>query len=82
VVATIENGQIVDRERRDKLGHTHFADEHHTHPSGERHGFDPAAQDRHSRMAATIADCQALICGGTLAPALRLVQCRCGRGRV
>lgn len=66
VIATIENGQIVARERRDKLGHAHFANEPHAHDHqpGERHGFDPASQDRHARMAAAIADCEALLCRG------------------
>jgi predicted Fe-Mo cluster-binding NifX family protein len=66
LVVTIEDGQIVQRERRDKLGHAHFANEpdNHDHQPGERHGFDPAAQDRHARMAASIADCEVLLCRG------------------
>lgn len=76
VVATIENGQIIDRERRDKLGHAHFSNEphEHDHRSGERHGFDPAAQDRHARMAAAIADCDVLLCGGMGAGAYQSMQ--------
>lgn len=63
VVATIENGQIVGRERRDKSGHTHFANEpHEADPRG--HGFDPAAQNRHVRMVEAIADCEVLLCRG------------------
>jgi predicted Fe-Mo cluster-binding NifX family protein len=65
LVVTVENGQIVYRQQRDKLGHAHFADEPHTEPSpGQPHGFDPASQNRHVRMAEAIADCQALLCGG------------------
>jgi predicted Fe-Mo cluster-binding NifX family protein len=66
VVATVEHGQIVRRERRDKLGHAHFASElhDHDHQPGERHGFDAASQDRHTRMAKAIADCEVLLCGG------------------
>ena len=64
VVATIENGQIVGRERRDKLGHAHFANEPHVHQPSEQHGFDPASQDRHTRMAQAIADCEVLLCRG------------------
>jgi predicted Fe-Mo cluster-binding NifX family protein len=68
VVMTIENGQIVGREVRDKLGHAQFAGQHgheeHSHAAGQRHGFDRASQDRHSRMAAAIADCQMLIARG------------------
>ena len=66
LVATVENGTIVNREMRDKLGHAHFANESHEGDSstGQPHGFDPAAQSRHARMAEAIADCQALLCGG------------------
>jgi predicted Fe-Mo cluster-binding NifX family protein len=65
VVVTIEDGKIISRERRDKMGHAHFASEPHeeaVHGSDPRgHGFDPAAQDRHASMAAAIADCDALL---------------------
>jgi hypothetical protein len=50
---------------RDKLGHAHFANEpHDPGPAGQPHGIDPAAQNRHARMAESIADCEALLCGG------------------
>ncbi len=68
LVVTIEAGQIVQRERRDKLGHAHFANESHateSHGADPRgHGFDPDAQNRHVRMAASIADCEVLLCRG------------------
>ena len=68
VIVTVEDGKIVAREERDKLGHSQFAGEPHAEASrgaGRRgHGFDSAAQDRHSRMAAAIADCQALLARG------------------
>ena len=66
LVVTIDNGQIVDRQLRDKLGHAHFADEPHEGDSstGQPHGFGPAAHNRHVQMAEAIADCQALLCGG------------------
>jgi hypothetical protein len=72
-VLTIENGQIIAREQREKMGHAYFAGEYH---EGEEidpraHGFAPAAQDRHFRMAEAIRDCQFLLARGTLAPALR-----------
>ena len=65
-VVTIENGQILSRELRPKLGHQHFSTEEHGHEhhAGQEHGFDPAAQQRHNRMAANITDCSAVICGG------------------
>jgi predicted Fe-Mo cluster-binding NifX family protein len=74
LVMTIENGQIVARERRDKLGHAHFSNEPHVHQPGEQHGFDPASQDRHARMAATIADCDVLLCRGMGAGAYASMQ--------
>ncbi len=65
LVVTVENGQIVNREMRDKLGHAHFAnDPHEEDKPGQPHGFGPAAQNRHVQMAQAIADCQALLCGG------------------
>lgn len=74
-VITVENGQVVGREQREKLGHGHFAGahdhhahdhhEHHGHGAGGAgHGFDAASQDRHSRMAQAITDCQYLVAGG------------------
>jgi predicted Fe-Mo cluster-binding NifX family protein len=74
LVATIEHGQIVRRERRDKLGHAHFSNEPHVHQPGEQHGFDPAAQNRHARMAAAITDCEALLCRGMGAGAYQSMQ--------
>lgn len=63
-VLTVEKGEIVKREMRDKLGHAHFVGgEEHTDASG-RHGFSPVAMDRHNRMAAAIADCQVLLSRG------------------
>jgi predicted Fe-Mo cluster-binding NifX family protein len=67
LVVTIEDGQVVKREIRDKLGHNHFVNQEHSeHLAGERHGFDPdpASQNRHVSMAQAIADCESIICGG------------------
>lgn len=78
VVVTVEDGQIVAREKRDKLGHAQFAGEPHAeeaHGADPRgHGFDPAAQDRHSRMAAAIADCAVLLARGMGAGAYASMQ--------
>jgi predicted Fe-Mo cluster-binding NifX family protein len=64
MVFSIEEGKIVDRELRDKLGHNQFSaigpEEHHH----EQHGLDETAHNKHSQMAGSIADCQALLCGG------------------
>jgi predicted Fe-Mo cluster-binding NifX family protein len=65
LVVTVENGQIVNREMRPKLGHANFANEPHSlEEHGAEHGFDPAAQSRHAQMAAPIDDCEALLCRG------------------
>ncbi len=65
VVLTVENGVIVDKEKRPKTGHHTFAA--HKHPklaAGERHGYDAGSQSRHSDMADTISDCQILLTRG------------------
>ncbi len=63
LVVTVENGTVLGQERRDKAGHHTFAPhepmEHHS-----SHGFDPASQNRHTQMIATIQDCQILLAGG------------------
>jgi predicted Fe-Mo cluster-binding NifX family protein len=65
LVATVEDGQIIDRQLRDKVGHAHFAHEPHpAEPPGQLHGTSPAAQGRHALMAEALADCDVLICGG------------------
>jgi predicted Fe-Mo cluster-binding NifX family protein len=64
LVATIEDGKIVKRELREKLGHAHFANMPHEEETGKPHGYGPAAEDKHNRMAASIGDCQALLCRG------------------
>lgn len=64
VVFTVENGAIVGRETRDKLGHQHFAGGESHEGHGAQHGVDPASHDRHVGMAQAIADCKALLCRG------------------
>jgi predicted Fe-Mo cluster-binding NifX family protein len=68
VVITIENGNVVAREKRDKLGHAHFATEPHAHEAqstdARGHGFDSASQSKHQRMASAIADCEVLLARG------------------
>jgi predicted Fe-Mo cluster-binding NifX family protein len=63
-VLTIEDGEIVAEEQRDKLGHYHFAGqkEHDVSPLG--HGMSARSQSKHASMAAAIADCEALITRG------------------
>jgi predicted Fe-Mo cluster-binding NifX family protein len=65
LVATVENGQVINHELRDKLGHAHFANEpHDPEIPGQPHGFNPASQDRHAQMAQAITDCEVLLCRG------------------
>lgn len=76
LVVTVENGKIIDRELREKLNHSHFANETHDDHHGQGHGFTPAAQDRHTRMAQAIDDCEALLCRGMGAGAYSSMQSR------
>jgi predicted Fe-Mo cluster-binding NifX family protein len=87
VVVTVEDGQVVARERRDKLGHRQFASEaHHAHDhahdhthdqqaqsgaTAAGHGTSPQAHDRHERMAAAISDCEVILSRGMGAGAYR-----------
>ncbi len=64
MVFSIEEGKIVNREMRDKLGHNQFSTAGHEEHHHEQHGQDPASHDKHVQMAGSIADCQALLCGG------------------
>ena len=65
LVSTIENGQIVNRELRHKIGHTHFVNQPHAEEQpGQPHGLDAASHDRHLQMAEAISDCQVLLCRG------------------
>jgi predicted Fe-Mo cluster-binding NifX family protein len=77
LVATVENGQIVGRELRNKLGHTHFADQPHAEEQpGQPHGMDAASHDKHLQMAEAIADCEALLCRGMGMGAYQSMQVR------
>jgi predicted Fe-Mo cluster-binding NifX family protein len=66
LVATIEDGKIINHEMRDKLGHAQFqAEGHDQHEDANgRHGFGPVAEDHHNRMAQAITDCEVLLCRG------------------
>jgi predicted Fe-Mo cluster-binding NifX family protein len=65
LVLTIEEGVIVNREMRDKMGHSHFSTQAHTEESqGAGHGMDSGSHNKHVSMAEAIADCKVLLCGG------------------
>ncbi len=81
LVITIEDGHIVNRELREKPGHAQFANEPHGNDQeprshGRGHGFGPASQSRHARMADVISDCQAVLCGGMGAGAYENMRAR------
>ena len=65
LVVTVQDGKITGREKRAKMGHSHFAAaEGAQHEHSGPHGFDAASQNKHASMAETITDCQVLITGG------------------
>jgi predicted Fe-Mo cluster-binding NifX family protein len=65
LVATVENGQIMNRELRSKLGHAHFVNQPHVEDQpGQPHGMDGDSHNKHLQMAEAIADCEALLCRG------------------
>jgi transcriptional regulator with XRE-family HTH domain/predicted Fe-Mo cluster-binding NifX family protein len=65
LVLTIEEGKIVNREMRDKMGHNQFsAQSPKKEPHGTEHEMDSASHNKHVSMAEAIADCKALLCGG------------------
>ena len=65
-VLFVENGKVVKKERREKLGHHNFAqhDEHHNHDSNGQHGFDSSSHNKHLGMAEAIKDCRFLLARG------------------
>lgn len=65
LVLTIEDGEIIERELRDKLGHSQFASHSHgPEEPGQLHGMGAASQSKHQMMSQSIEDCQVLLCGG------------------
>lgn len=70
LVVDVEDGEVLNREMRDKLGHFQFVnqghhhEEDHDHSHASGHGMNAGSHRKHSQMAETISDCEALICGG------------------
>lgn len=80
MVVTVEDGRVIDHEIREKVGHAQFqaegkSDEHHE-GGNEPHGYGPAAEDRHNRMAEAIADCEVLLCRGMGMGAFESIKAR------
>ena len=63
-VLFVENGKVVKRERREKLGHNNFAQEEHHHHPGEQHGQDQHSHNKHVSMVETIKDCKYILARG------------------
>lgn len=65
LVFSVESGQITGKEKRAKMGHSHFVGQESGHTAHDGpHGYDAPAQKRHASMAEAISDCQVLIAGG------------------
>jgi predicted Fe-Mo cluster-binding NifX family protein len=67
LVFSIEDGAIVAKELRDKVGHRQFAQEDHAHESENDprgHGFGAHSDEKHVRMIESIQDCVAIIVRG------------------
>jgi predicted Fe-Mo cluster-binding NifX family protein len=65
VVLTTDDGKIVNREMRNKMGHNQFGGQAHSEESHDvGHGMDSVSHDKHIGMAAAISDCEVLLCGG------------------
>jgi len=65
IVFTVENGKVTGKEKRNKMGHRHFAGQEGGHDChGGPHGYDASSQSKHASMAQSISDCQVLIAGG------------------
>ena len=64
VVASVEDGKVMAKEVRPKVGHHTFGDHPHEEQPGMPHGYDAASQNKHSQMAANISDCKVLLAGG------------------
>jgi len=68
LVVEVEDGKVISREMRDKLGHSHFTqqgEQHdHEHSTGGGSGMGEESHGKHQSMAEVISDCQTLICGG------------------
>jgi predicted Fe-Mo cluster-binding NifX family protein len=77
LVVTVEDGKIVHQEMREKMGHGHSQNQPHPiQEPGQPHGMDPASHNKHLQMAETIADCEALLCGGMGMGAYQSMQTR------
>ena len=63
LVTFVEDGKVVNREKRENIGHSVLADGEHHHKPNEkgRHGFGPDSEQRHGKMFDCFKDCEVLI---------------------
>ena len=67
LVFTVEDGEITEKESRNKIGHRQFANEpghHKGHADSQGHGFGRHSEEKHARMIEAIKDCQVVIARG------------------
>jgi len=69
VIATIADGKDIIYETRPKMGHAQFQQQESAHVAEQKedprgHGYGSEAQNRHSRMADAIIDCDILLVRG------------------
>ena len=64
LVVKVAEGQVIDREMREKLGHTNYAKDHHEPNHTQGSGMDSASHKKHQQMSEAISDCDVIICGG------------------
>lgn len=64
VVYAVEDGHVVSREMRNKLGHQQFQAEERADEEDGHHGTSAASHDKHVEMAQVISDCEVLLCRG------------------
>ena len=67
LVFTLEDGGIVSKEQRDKIGHQQFAQTDHAHQSENDprgHGFGAHSETKHVQMIESIQDCEVIIVRG------------------
>ena len=66
LVFTVEEGEIVQQELRDKVGHRQFAQELHDHDHNDPrgHGFGAHSDAKHVRMIESIKDCEVIVVRG------------------
>jgi predicted Fe-Mo cluster-binding NifX family protein len=67
VVLDVEDGKIISKETRPKVGHTDFvtAGHHEHHGCGcAPHGYEAGAAEKHGAMSRNILDASVLLAGG------------------